>query len=170
MVLEHQVECHNRIARALINTKQALHYQETLNRDLGESPDKKWDSATRRIESAGEQLVKYLLFSDEVRLEAPVVGTSKFAEEFSARGPFDSKGRSLRQFDLQSRLFKYPCSYLIYSRAFAELPKEVKDHVHKRLNEILTGKDTSDAFAHLSASDRAAVLEILRETAPEFPK
>lgn len=170
MVLEHQVECHNRIARALINTKQALHYQETLNRDLGESPDKKWDSATRRIESAGEQLVKYLLFSDEVRLEAPVVGTSKFAEEFSARGPFDSNGRSLRQFDLQSRLFKYPCSYLIYSRAFAELPKEVKDHVHKRLNEILTGKDTSDAFAHLSASDRAAVLEILRETAPEFPK
>jgi hypothetical protein len=170
MVLEHQVECHNRIVRALINTKQALHYQETLNRDLGESPDKKWDSTARRIESAGEQLVKYLLFSGEVRLEAPVAGTSTFAKEFAARGPFDSKGRSLRQFDLKTRLFKYPCSYLIYSRAFVELPKEVKDQVFKRLNEILTGKDTSDPFANLGAGDRGAVLEILRETVPGFPK
>jgi len=170
MVLEHQTECHNRIARALINTKQALHYQETLNRDLGEPADKKWDSTTRRIESAGEQLARYLLFSGESKLESPVAGTSDFAREFASRGPFDSKGRSLRQFDLATRLFKYPCSYLIYSHAFAELPAEVKDCVFKRLNEVLTGKDTSDAFAHLSASHRAAVLEILRETVPEFPR
>jgi hypothetical protein len=170
MVLEHQIECHNRIARALIQTKQALHYQETLNRELGESPDKKWDSSTRRIESAGEQLVKYLLFSGEAKLEAPVAGTSDFAKEFAARGPFDSKGRSLRQFDLKTRLFKYPCSYLIHSRGFAELPGEVKQHVYKRLNEVLTGKDTSEAFAHLTAADRTAVLEILRETVSEFPK
>jgi hypothetical protein len=170
MVLEHQTECHNRIARALINTKQALHYQETLNRDLGEPADKKWESTTRRIESAGEQLVKYLLFSGEAKLESPVAGTSEFAREFAARGPFDSKGRSLRQFDLDTRLFKYPCSYLIYSRAFLELPTEVKQYIFRRLNEVLTGKDTSQAFAHLSPDDRAAVLEILRETAPEFPK
>jgi hypothetical protein len=51
-----------------------------------------------------------------------------------------------------------------------ELPKEVKDQVFKRLNEILTGKDTSDPFANLGAGDRGAVLEILRETVPGFPK
>lgn len=170
MVLEHQTECQNRMARALINTKQALYYQETLNRDLGEPADKKWASTTRRIESAAEQLVRYLLFSGEVKLEAPIAGTSDFAKEFAARGPFDKQGRSLRQFDLQTRLFKYPCSYLIYSRAFAGLPKDIKSHVFKRLTEVLTGKDTSAPFTHLSAADRQAVLEILRETVPDFPQ
>ena len=65
VVLEHQVECHNRIARAMIQTRQALHYEETLNRELNEPAGKKWESTTRKIESAGEQLVKYLLFSGE---------------------------------------------------------------------------------------------------------
>jgi len=170
MVLEHQTECQNRMSRALINTKQAMHYQDTLNRDLGEPVDKKWESTTRQIESAAEQLVKYLLFSGEVKLEAPIAGTSDFAKEFAARGPFDKQGRSLRKFDLKTRLFKYPCSYLIYSRAFTDLPKEIKVHVFKRLNEVLTGKDTSAPFAHLSSTDRKAVLEILRETLPGFPQ
>ncbi len=170
MVLEHQTECQNRIVRAMVHTKQAIHYEETLNRDLGEPAGKKWESAARRIESAGEQLVKYLLFCEEAKLEGPVAGTSNFAKEFAARGPFDKQGRSLREFDLTTRLFKYPCSYLIYSKAFAGLPKDVKDHVLKRLNEVLTGKDKSEAFAHLTAADRTAVLEILRETLPGFPK
>src|SRR4029079_9876670 len=73
-------------------------------------------------------------------------------------------------FDLQTRLFKYPCSYLIYSQGFAKLPKEVKDHVYKRLNEVLTGQDTSEAYAHLSPADRAVVLEILRQRVAEFPR
>jgi len=170
MVLEHQTECQNRIARALINTKQALHYQETLNRDLGEPADKKWESTTRRIDSAAEQLVKYMLFSGEAKLEGPIAGTSGFAREFEARGPFDKQGRSLRQFDLKMRLFKYPCSYLIYSRGFQQLPREVKSQVYKRLNEVLSGQDTSEAFTHLSAADRAAVLDILRETVKDFPQ
>jgi hypothetical protein len=169
LVFEHQTECHNRISRALVGTKQALHYQATVNKELGEPADHKWDSVARRIESAGDQLAKYLLFSGEVKLEGPVSGTSDFAKEFAARGPFDKRGRSLRQFDLQTRLFKYPCSYLIYSRGFQALPPEVKDHTLKRLHEILTGKDTSEPFAHLSAADRKAVLEILRDTLPELP-
>ena len=117
----------------------------------------------------GRRIVKYLLFCGEAKLEGPVVGTSEFAKEFAARGPFDKQGRSLRQFDLKTRLFKYPCSYLIYSKGFSALPPEVKDHTLKRLHEVLTGKDTSEAFAHLSASDRTAVLEILRETLPDLP-
>lgn len=169
LVYEHQTEGHNRIARALIGTKQAHHYEETLNRDLGEPAGHRWDSAKRRIESAGDQLAKYLLFSGEAKLEGPVAGTSGFAKEFAARGPFDKKGRSLREFDLQTRLFKYPCSYLVYSQGFAALPAEVKAHTLKRLYDVLTGKDTSEAFAHLKAADRKAVLEILRDTLPDLP-
>ncbi|MBN9118819.1 MAG: hypothetical protein J0I06_06615 [Planctomycetes bacterium] len=170
MVFEHQAEAHNRIARALVGTKQALHYEATLNKELGEAADHKWDSVKRRIESAGEALARYLLFCGEVKLEGPVAGTSEFAKEFAARGPFDRQGRSLRQFDLKTRLFKYPCSYLVYSKGFAQLPAEVKSHTLKRMHEVLTGKDTSDAFAHLSTADRTAVLEILRETLPDLPE
>ncbi|HET6572036.1 MAG TPA: hypothetical protein VFG68_00410 [Fimbriiglobus sp.] len=169
IVLEHQVECHNRIARASILTRQALHHEATLNKELGEPAGKRWDSTTRRIRSAGEPLVQYLLFSGEAKLTDPVAGTSDFAREFAARGPADESERSLRQFDLKTRLFKYPCSYLVYSKAFAELPAPVKDYVLRRLHEVLTGKDTTEPFRHLSAADRKAVLEILRATLPGLP-
>jgi hypothetical protein len=170
LVFEHQTGCQNRIAQAMISTRQAQHYEASLNREFGEPAGKRWESAVRRIESAGEELVRHLLFCGEAKLEGPIVGTSDFAKEFAARGPFDKKGRSLREFDLKSRLFKYPCSYLIYSKAFAGLPAEVKGLVLKRLHEVLTGKDKSAAFAHLSADDRKAVLEILRETLPDLPE
>jgi hypothetical protein len=170
MTLEHQVECHNRIARASILTRQALHHEATLNRELNEPAGKRWDSTTRRIESAGEPLVQYLLYSGEAKLTEPVAGTADFAREFAARGPFDKSGRSLRAFDLKTRLFQYPCSYLVYSKAFADLPAPVKEYVLRRLHEVLTGKDTSEPFKHLSAADRKAVLEILRGTLPDLPE
>lgn len=170
LVFEHQTQAHNRIAQALITNRQALHYQATLNQELGEPADHKWESVQRRIESAGDALAKYLLFSGEAKLEGPVEGTSEFAKEFAARGPFDKQGRSLRQFDLKTRLFKYPCSYLVYSKGFAALPPEVKAHALKRMHEVLTGQDTSAAFAHLAADDRKAVLEILRDTMSDLPE
>lgn len=169
LTLEHQVEAHNRIARASILTRQALHHESILNRELKEPAGKRWDSTTRRIESAGEPLVRYLLFCDEARLSDTVKGSSDFAKEFAARGPFDKQGRSLRQFDLHTRLFKYPCSYLIYSKAFTALPAPVKEFVLKRMWEVLSGKDTSPAFAHLSPADRKAIREILCDTLPNLP-
>jgi hypothetical protein len=36
------------------------------------------------------------------------------------------------------------------------------------LNEALRGADTSGDFAHLGAEERTAILEILRDTKPEF--
>ncbi len=168
MVLEHQVECHNRLTRAMMHTRQALYAEEQLNRELGEPPDKRWTSTQRRIESAGEQLLRYMLFCNEAKLEGPIRGTSGFAEEFAARGPFDRQGRSLRQFDLNRRLFRYPCSYLIYSRAFRELPPPVKTYVLQRLHEVLRGADRSGGFDHLSATDRQAIHEILLDTHPDY--
>ncbi len=169
LVLEHQTECHTLLARAMIEARQARYYQDGINKSLGEPAGTTWDSVTRRIETAGNRLAKYLLFSREAKLDGPVAGTSDFAREFAARGPFDRSGRSLRQFDLKTRLFKYPCSYLVYSKAFAALPTDVKGATLKRLHEVLTGKDTSADFAHLSADDRKAVLEILRATLPDLP-
>ena len=169
MVFEHQAEAHNRLARALITTRQALHYQDKLNEELGEPPDKEWSSVTKRILSAGDDLAEYLLFSGEARLSAPISGTSSFAAEFERRGPFDREGRSLRELDLETRLFKYPCSYLVYSEGFARLPERVKRRTLSRMHAVLTGADTSEEFAHLSPADRRAILEILRETLPDLP-
>jgi hypothetical protein len=97
-----------------------------------------------------------------------VKGTSEFAREFAARGPRDSQGRSLRDFNLKTRLFEYPCSYLIYSDAFDQLPSGVKRYVAQRLYAILTGSDRSAEFAHLTWADRSAILEILTETKPDL--
>jgi hypothetical protein len=169
MVLAHQVDLHTRIARAGIEARTALHYQAELNKALKEPPTNRFDSVTSRIRSAGDDLLKGLLFSGEAGLTDRVEGTSAFAKEFAARGPFDTRGRSLREFDLTTRLFRFPCSYLIYSEAFATLPAEVKDPTLRRLHDVLTGKDTDKAFAHLTAADRAAILGILRDTLPDLP-
>ncbi len=160
MVLEHQADAHNYLTRANFETRLALH-AEAVAHPSGE--------ARRRIQSAGEALVKYLLFSREAKLTAPVRGTSPFAREFAARRPWDKQGRSLRDFDLERRLFKYPCSYLIYSESFEALPRELKDYVSRRLFDVLSGRDTGPDFIHLTAQDRQVILSILRETKPELP-
>jgi hypothetical protein len=168
MVLEHQTQMHNLITLANYQARIGLHYDAGINKALGQPPDTLSESTGRRIKNHAEKLVRYMLFCGETRLTEPIEGTSGFAAQFSARRPRDAKGRSLRDFDLQTRLFKYPCSYLIQSEAFDALPKPVKDRVLLRLGEILIGKDQGPEFAHLSSEDRKAILEILRDTRPEW--
>jgi hypothetical protein len=169
MVLEHQTEMHNRLTRANFQTRLALYDETEFNKALGRPADYRSDSTMSRIKSAGEPVVQYLLFCEETQLTDAIKGASGFAEEFVKRGPRDRKGRSLRDFDLKRRIFVYPCSYLIYSAAFDALPAAVKDYVWRRLWDVLSGKDTSKAFAHLGAEDRRAIVDILRETKPNLP-
>ncbi|MEI8381541.1 MAG: hypothetical protein WCJ09_15545 [Planctomycetota bacterium] len=169
MVLEHQTEAHNLLTRANFQTREALYSEVRLNKELGEPAGHRWDSTTTRIKSSCEALVKYLLFCDEAQLTGRLQGTTAFADEFAARGPRDSQGRSLRDFDLQRRLFKHPCSYLVYSPSFDELPTEARDLVYRRLWEVLSGADQSKAFSHLSPADRTAIREILIATKSGLP-
>ena len=166
MVLEHQSQMHNFITAAHYEARQALAYQETMNKALERPADFRSESTTRRIHTAAEQLVRCLMFADEFQLTSPIAGTSQFVAEFQQLGPRDSSGRSLRQFDLQTRLLKYPCSYLIYSEAFDQLPAEVKRHVGQRLREILFAESAERGFEHLTTELRVAIREILRETKP----
>jgi len=121
------------------------------------------------LNDAVSEVVDYMLFVDEAPLDT-VRGTSGFAERFSARGPRDAKGRSLRDFDLQRRLFRYPCSYMIYSDAFDALPDAARDAVYARLLQVLTGKDSSGKYRNLSAVDRQSILEILRDTKSDLAR
>jgi len=167
MVLEHQAAVHNAIAVASFLTRQAMHHQQTLNRELKEPEDHEWESTRSRIKSACEPLVACLLLSGEAPLTAPFRGTSGFAEAFEQQGPRDQRGRSLRALDLEKQLFKFPCSYLIDCESMRALPPEAKQFVWTRIADILAGKETSAKYAHLTAEDRQAIVEILRDTLPE---
>ncbi len=155
MVLEHQTGVHNRLARATLEGRIVLQHE---------------DAGTEKvIRGLGEELADFLLFRDEAGLTAEVAGTSSFRSDFEKRGPFDNRGRSLRQFDLKTRLFKYPCSYLVYSDAFQKLPAEIKEDTLRRMYAVLTGAVGAKEFAHLSTADREAIREILADTLPDKP-
>jgi len=170
MVLEHQALVHNRLTKASNVSRQALHYEAALNKALGEPADRRLESTTGRIQSAGDDLVEAMLMVDEAKLTAPVEGTSGFAKKFSQQGPRDSHGRSLRDFDLRRRMFKYPCSCLIYSRAFDELPSEMRDYVWRRLWQVLVDDEDATTFAHVSGEDKRAIFEIIRQTKDGLPE
>lgn len=167
MVLEHQATMHNILTAANHSGRITVRDADIMNAALERPAGFESESTSRRFASAAESVVRGLLFCDEARLTDSVRGTSNFAAEFASRGPEDSHGRSLRQFDLQTRLFKFPCSFLIYSDSFTALPPGVKSRVWKRLDEILSGADTSAKFAHLSPEDRNAIREILLDTHAE---
>ena len=167
LVLAHQTQMHNLITQTNYQARIAA-YNEAAKNKLAGLPENSplSDAARRKYEAPAEELVRYLLFANEAPLKAPVKGDSGFTEEFAARGIRDPQGRSLRDFDLQTRIFRYPCSYLIYSEAFDSLPRPAKDYVYRRLLDVLTGADQSPDFARLTAKDRKAVLEILLATKP----
>ena len=153
MVLEHQAHMHNYITRLNFETQIML----------------KTYGHTRYLRNQVDAFLRYLLFTEEVPLTSPISGNPEFVKDFMRHGPRDRRGRSLRDFDMQTRMFKYPCSFLIYSAAFDNIPAEMREHVLKKLFNILTGIDQSPDFANLRAADRQAILEILRETKHDLP-
>ena len=137
---------------------------------IAESEGKTDDPAVRnRIDSDVGALVRYMLFADEILLHDVVQGVSTFTETFPQRGPRDKQGRSLRDFDLRTRLFRYPLSYMVYSEAFDAIPQTTREHIYQRIFEVLSAKDHSPEFARLSDDDRSAALAILRDTKPNLP-
>jgi hypothetical protein len=154
MVLEHQTKMHNLITRANFLTRIALRDERVINQMLERPASHRSESTRHRIERAAEPVVQYMLMSGATPLTGPIQGTTPFAQEFAARGPYDKQGRSLRQLDLTSRLFTYPCSYLIYSPSIGQLPQPVKDRIYQRLWQVLSGQDQSKEFQHLTTADR----------------
>lgn len=144
MVMEHQAHLFNLLTRATWESRVGVE---------------------SRVAEAVDALVDYLLFVDEAPITGgPIVGSSGFAEKFTAAGPRDDKGRSLRELDLNTRLQKYPLSYMIYSPPFKALPAPVKDLVMGRIHRVLAGEITDKKFSHLTAPLRQAITEILEAT------
>jgi hypothetical protein len=155
MVFDHQMRMMNLLTRVNWEARYGL-YQHS-------------SELSTRLREAASEFVDYLLFIDEAPLEAPIHGSSGFVEKFSAQEPRDGRGRSLRQLDLNHRLLKYPCSYMIYSDAFDALPAEAKEVIYKRMWEVLSGSEKGAKYAKLTSGDRQTIIEILRDTKKDLP-
>jgi hypothetical protein len=153
MVLEHQVFMQDLLTRLQYEATTALAKSDNIT----------------PIKTTTETLVRYLLFADEAPMAEPIKGGSDFTGWFEGRGPKDQQGRSLREFDLKTRLFKYPCSYLIYSPAFNALPRPARSQVYRRLWTILSGEDRDPAFGRIPDETKRAIREILIDTKDDLP-
>lgn len=158
MMLEHQATMTNLLTRAGWAARIAEYAAP------GSSPPR-----PEALDEAIRELVDYMLFVDEAPMPAGTRGSSNFAAAFAARGPRDGKGRSLRDLDLQTRLFRYPCSYMVYSPAFDALPARAKTAVYDRMSAVLSGRIAGEPYTRLSPADRRAIVEILRATKPSLP-
>jgi hypothetical protein len=168
-VFEHQMHMMNLLTRIGWEAR-VIDYRRTVpearRKAEGDDPSDK----TVSMEDAATEVVDYMLFTDEAPLPQPIHGSTTFAERFSALGPTDRKGRSLRQLDLTRRLQRYPCSYMIYSSQFEQLPALAKTAIYNRLWTVLSGTDRNPKYASLTAADRGAVVDILRDTKTDLPK
>jgi hypothetical protein len=178
LVLQHQVDVENLITRVSFEVRTALAKVA--------APSELSEKARAALKPYLDSLVSAMLFVDATRFTSPISGNSGFTAWFESRGPRDREGRSLRDFDLKTRLFKYPLSYLIYTPAFDALPSYAKDYLYGRFADYLTdsgtitytdaregqeadeGSSESSRPPPLSADDRKAILAILAQTKPDF--
>ena len=156
LVFDHQMHAINLLTRLNWESRVA-----SSDDDAGVSA-----GAVHRLVS---ELADYLLFAGEAPLSVPLTARTGFAERLASRTPADHRGRSFGQLDLESRLLRYPCSYMVYSEAFDGLAPAVKQAVYRRMLDRLSADDARAGQTRRTADDRRAILEILRETKPDFP-
>jgi hypothetical protein len=162
-VFDHQMHGMNLLTRIAWEARVAAYRQEHHEPRLTSA------DAPIPLRDAAREVVDYLLFVDEAPLASPIAGSTAFAEGFAARGPRDRQGRSLRQFDLKQRLFRYRCSYLVYTDLFEHLPRAARDAIFERMWQILSGQERDQRYRRLTLEDRKAVVEILRDTLENIP-
>lgn len=167
LVFAHQAGMTNLLTRASYEARAA---DPLLHPPFASTPEED-ERVASMMAGVAREVVDYLLFVDETKLISQIQGSSGFAERFSAGGSKDRKGRSLYELDLNRRLMKYPCSYLIYSPAFDALPRGAKEPIYKRLWEVLSGQERSERYSlALPLGDRQSIAEILRDTKKDLPQ
>ncbi len=171
LVHDHQVHVHNVLSTANQDARIALHRWPAMREILGlpvNAPPQ--GSCVVVFASQAEKVLEALLCRDDaVWPVGGIQGDGVFAPAYAKTRKPDAKGRSLRDLDLQSRLFRYRCSPLIYSQSFATLPKELRDMVLLRLSSGLRAFPPSPSFGHLADDERVAIHEILTQTLSGLP-
>lgn len=170
LTLEHQVGMHSRLVEGALRVRKWLHYQQALQKELGQPVlSEPTGTALRVVQSEAQRIVEHLLFVGEIELpDGGVQGSGRFETAFRQNRRTDAAGRSLKDFDLRTRLFTHRCSYLIYSESFDSLPPALKAEVYRRLESVLTAEAPAKPFQHLAAEERRVIRDILLATKPDF--
>lgn len=171
LVLDHQVGMHQRLTKASYDVRLAIKRRTDLLKELKEKEEEILSgSALSVAKSHVEKILEFLLFCGEAALpEDGIEGSPEFQKAFTSTRKATKGGRSLKDFQLLSRIFKYRCSYLIYSPEWDALPKPFLDMLNRRLHDILTSPTPVAGYEHLSATERENILSILQETKPTLP-
>lgn len=168
MVLEHQTSVQNALTKAHHSALRALHMQTSLHQELGEPHQPQpVGTALRIISHCAEDVLDALLFKDEAPLpKGGIEGDEAFQTAFGKKARRSTEGRSLKDFQLLNRLFKYRCSYMIHSLTFTRLQPDLKKAVLARLEAVLTGTDPGGRYDYLGESERKQIRSILADTLP----
>jgi hypothetical protein len=170
LILEHQVTVHNQIIHANYKSRMLIERLQPGS----DAATMHWSQLTPQLQTRLDlmlrPLVDALLMANAAPLPRPIAGSNGYAARFQSRGPRDPQGRSLRQLDLNTQVFRYPLSFLIYSEGFDALPTFVREHVYMKLAQILQAADPGAPYRSRSAADRKAALDILLATKPQFAR
>ncbi|MDR0782030.1 MAG: hypothetical protein LBF16_15325 [Pseudomonadales bacterium] len=164
LVLEHQVTVENQITYVKFKAPRVLertgHGDAVNASSWAELPVSAQKVLTRML----DKLADALLFVAAAPFEDRISGAADYAAWFQQQGPRDAQGRGLRDFALDTRLFRYPLSYLVLSRDFDSLPPYAKDYVYQQIAARLAHDTTLSA----TAEERQAALEILSVLKEDF--
>lgn len=167
LIFEHQAYVGNLITRANYKSRTLLQ-RNGLDPNTASSWSDLPPAVQRPLKLMLEPLVQAMLFVDAAAITSEIRSSSGFDKWFQSKGPRDSSGRSLRDLDLRTKLFKHPLSYLIYSKSFNGLLPSAKEYVYTRLADILTDREQKAGYAHISMQERGELLEMLVATKPDF--
>ena len=155
---EHQAGFVNRMVGAAYRARTAQHI----------SKGQLTPAQTAELDAQARIITRYLLFADETPLPAGgVAGETEYKEAFRNNRHMTVDGFSLKDFDLETRLFKHRCSYMIYSPVFTGLPSAMKQRVYQALREALNTEQAE--FSYLPAAEKRAIRHILKATLPDVP-
>ncbi|MDF1746585.1 MAG: hypothetical protein P1V19_23020, partial [Gimesia sp.] len=152
LILDHQVHGHNLITRV------SMEEQLRLKSDVE------------------DRLLRYLLFLDEAELAGPLKGTTTYQSWFEQQGKRDSQGRSLKDFDLKTRLFRHRLSYLIYTDSFNKMPPSARLRILREIYAFMNATDSEleqewDVYPEdFPSQERQAIVQIVAETLPDCPE
>jgi hypothetical protein len=167
LVLEHQTLAQNLITRVLFKVHQVLPQEA----GKAKAP-KSWSTLSpekqQELKPVIEPLVRALFFADAAPLAGQVITSSGFTERFARRGPRDSEGRSLRDLQVDQRLFRHRLSYMIYTDSYKALPVYAREYIESRIVEVLQGRDQTGLSDSLDPAERAEISQILVDTLPRF--
>ncbi len=161
LVLQHQVTVQNLLTRANFEVRNAL-------ARVGQKPKALSAKTIAVLHGDLDDLAKAMLFGDAAPYADTIQGNSGFDAWFQKQAIKDPRGRSLRDLDLQTRLFRYPLSYLVYTPSFDALPEYAREYVFGKFAAVLQGRDTSASYAFMSIADRRDTLQVLTATKPVF--